>query len=135
MLSAKLLKFLISHQKLKVLTDIRAEVLVGELNLLSLCEALLQSLLLVLAIAAYADYSTAVGYHLTVFHGCTGMEYYRAFYLVDALDRVSLLVCLRIAATHEHHADCCTLVKLDGSLVEVACSYSLKEVHDVALQS
>ena len=36
---------------------------------------------------------------------------------------------------HEHHADCCTLVKLDGSLVEVAFCYSLKEVHDVALQS
>ena len=63
------------------------------------------------------------------------MEYYRAFYLVDAFDRVSLLVCLRIAAAHEHHADCCTLVKLDGSLVEVTFCYSLKEVHDVALQS
>ena len=63
------------------------------------------------------------------------MEYYRTFYIVDALDRITLLVSLRITAAYEHHADCCTLIKLDAALVQVACCYTLKEIHDVALQA
>ena len=46
---------------LKILSDIRAEVLVGELDFLSLGKALLQSLFLILAVAAYADYTAAIG--------------------------------------------------------------------------
>jgi hypothetical protein len=56
---------------LKILSDIRAEVLVCELNLLSLGKALLQSLFLILAVAAYADYTAAIGYNLSILHGCT----------------------------------------------------------------
>ena len=63
-------------KKLKVLSDIRTEVLVGELDLLCLSKALLQGFFLVLAVAAYADDTTTVGYYLTILHGCTGVEYY-----------------------------------------------------------
>ena len=63
------------------------------------------------------------------------MEYYRTFHLVDALDRIALLVSLWITTAHEHHADSCTLIKLDGSLVQVTISHALEEIHDVALQA
>ena len=63
------------------------------------------------------------------------MEYYRTFNLVDTFDRIALLVSLWITAAHEHDADCCTLIKLDVSLVKVASSNTLEEVYDVALQS
>ena len=63
------------------------------------------------------------------------MEHNGAFYLVDALDGVTLLVSLRITAADEHHADCRTLVELDAALVEIAFSHTFEEVYDVALQT
>ena len=61
---------------LKILSDIRTEVLVGELNLLCLGKALLQGFFLVLAVAAYADDTTTIGYYLAIFHCCTRVEYH-----------------------------------------------------------
>ena len=63
------------------------------------------------------------------------MEYDRAFHLIDTRYGISLLVILRISAADEHHADGSTRVKLDGTLVEVTGSHTLKQIHDIALQT
>ena len=63
------------------------------------------------------------------------MEDDASLHLVDARDGITLFVFLRIAAADEHHADGCTFVELDGSLVEVAFSHALEEIDDVAFES
>ena len=63
------------------------------------------------------------------------MENNRTFHIIDTLDRITLLVSLWITTAYEHHADSCTLIKLDATLVKIAGSYTLEEIHDVALQA
>ena len=63
------------------------------------------------------------------------MENNTAFYVLDTCDGVALLVSLWITTRYQHHAHGSTLVKGDGTLVEVPLGHTLKQVNQVALQA
>ena len=63
------------------------------------------------------------------------MEDNTALNTVNACDRIAFLICLRIASADEHDADGSTRVELNLALIQIAFSYALKQVDDVAFQT
>ena len=62
------------------------------------------------------------------------MEDNTSFYF-SVGDGESFVVSLWIASAHTHHADSCTFVKDDFTLIEIAFCYTFKEVYQIALDT
>ena len=63
------------------------------------------------------------------------MEYDAALHILDACDGVALLIFLWITTRYQHHANSCTLIKGDGTLVEITLGHTFQQVNQIALQA
>ena len=117
----------------QVFAYVSAEVLAFKLYLASLSERLDESLVLRLSIRAHSNDTSASRDNLSVLESCASMEDYAALHIVNARYLESLLVFLRIAAADHHDTYGRTRVELYRLSVEVPLSYTLEQVHTVAL--
>ena len=116
---------------LQVSTDVTTEILISKLYLLGFLKGFLKGFCLVLSIRGHSNDATSGSDYLTVFQGCAAMEDDASLYLIDTCDRVTLLVFLRLTTRNQHDTYCCTLVKLNSALVEIALCNTFEEIDDV----